>query len=322
MAEDMVLIAGSANPELAEEISKKLDIALHPLEVKQFSDGEKYVRIGKSVRGTRVFVIQPTSPPTNDTLMELLLIIDALKRSSAKEINVVVPYFGYSRQDRKTLPREPISARVVANMIEMAGAHRVITFDLHADQIQGFFDIPVDNLETTLLFADFLLDKKKKDVVVVAPDVGGAKRARRLARELGAPIAIIDKRRMGHAEAEAINIIGEVEGKFAILIDDMIDTAGTISSAAEALKKAGAKEACIIATHALFSGDAIEKLDQDFISMVGVTNSVAIAKEKRFKKLEIISIAEILAGSIKKIYEGTSMGEFFEALQEKIEKKK
>ena len=322
MAEDMILIAGTANPELSQEIAKNLKVDLHPIEVKQFNDGEMYVHIGKSVRGTRVFVIQPTSPPTNDTLMELLLIIDALKRSSAKEINVVVPYFGYSRQDRKTIPREPISARVVANMIEKAGAHRVITFDLHADQIQGFFDIPVDNLETTLLFADYLLSKGKKDMVIVAPDVGGAKRARRLARELGAPIAIIDKRRTEHGKAEAINIIGEVKGKFAIIVDDIIDTAGTISSAAKAVKEAGAAEACIIATHALFSGDAVSKLDQDFVSMIGVTNSITLPKEKQFAKLEVISLAEISAGSIKKIYEGTSMGEFFDALREKVEKKK
>jgi ribose-phosphate pyrophosphokinase len=322
MAKEMVLIAGSANQELAEDIAGKLKIALHPIEVKQFADGEMYVRIGKSVRGMRVFVIQPTSPPTNDTLMELLLIIDALKRSSAKEINVVVPYFGYSRQDRKTLPREPISARVVANMIEGAGAHRLITFDLHADQIQGFFDIPVDNLETTLLFADYLLGKGKKDIVVVAPDVGGAKRARRLARELDAPIAIIDKRRTGHGQAEALNIIGEVKGKFAILVDDIIDTAGTISNAAKAVKEAGAVEACIIATHALFSADAVSKLDQDFISMVGVTNSIAIPKDKRFAKLEVISLAEILAGSLKKIYEGTSMGDFFDEMKARITTKK
>ena len=322
MAEEMVLIAGTANQELATDIAGKLGVALHPIEVKQFADGEMYVRIGKSVRGMHVFVIQPTSPPTNDTLMELLLIIDALKRSSAKEINVVVPYFGYSRQDRKTIPREPISARVVANMIEGAGAHRLITFDLHADQIQGFFDIPVDNLETTLLFADYLLGKGKKDIVIVAPDVGGAKRARRLARELDAPIAIIDKRRTAHGKAEALNVIGEVNGKFAIIVDDIIDTAGTISNAAKAVKEAGAAEACIIATHALFSADAVSKLDQDFISMVGVTNSIAIPKEKRFAKLEVISLAEILAGSLKKIYEGTSMGDFFDEMKARIATKK
>jgi ribose-phosphate pyrophosphokinase len=198
----------------------------------------------------------------------------------------------------------------------------LITFDLHADQIQGFFDIPVDNLETTLLFADYLLGKGKKDIVVVAPDVGGAKRARRLARELDAPIAIIDKRRTGHGQAEALNIIGEVKGKFAILVDDIIDTAGTISNAAKAVKEAGAVEACIIATHALFSADAVSKLDQDFISMVGVTNSIAIPKDKRFAKLEVISLAEILAGSLKKIYEGTSMGDFFDEMKARITTKK
>jgi len=322
MSKKICLLAGSSNLELAKEISSNLKVPLIPIEVKNFNDGEIYVHIEKSVRGSDVFLIQPTSPPVNDKLIELLLIIDACKRASAKEINVIVPYYGYSRQDRKNMPREPISAKVVANLIETAGADRVITFDLHVDQIQGFFNIPVDNLEAISLVAGYILDKKLKDLVIVAPDVGGARRARKLAKILDTNIAIIDKRRPEHGVAEIMNIIGKVKGKNAILIDDIIDSAGTITGAAKALKEKGAKDIYIIATHAIFSGPAVERLKDDSIKEVVVTNTIEIPKEKRFHKLKIISLAKLIANSITKVHEGTPMGVLFDDLYKKIEEKR
>ena len=321
MAKKISLISGTANSELAKEISTHLKEHLVPIEIKRFNDGESYVHIEKSVRGSIVFIIQPTSPPVNDNLMQLLLITDACKRASAKEINAVVPYYGYSRQDRKALPREPISAKLVANLIEAAGVDRVITFDLHVDQIQGFFNIPVDNLEVVSLIADYLLDKKLKDVIVVAPDVGGARRARRLAKILNTNIAIIDKRRPEHGVAEIMNVIGDVKNKNCILFDDIIDTAGTITSAAKALKDCGARDIFIAATHAIFSGPAVDKLKDNSIKEVIVTNTIDIPKEKRFGKLKVVSLAKLLADSITKVYEGTPMGVLFDDLYNKIEEK-
>jgi len=322
MSKKISLIAGSSNIELAKEISSHLKTELTPIEVKNFNDGETYVHIEKSVRGSNVFIIQPTSPPVNDKLIELLLIIDACKRASAREINVIIPYYGYSRQDRKNLPREPISAKVVANLIETAGADRVVTFDLHVDQIQGFFNIPVDNLEAISLVSNYILDKKLKDLVVVSPDVGGARRARRLAKILDTNIAIIDKRRPEHGVAEIMNIIGRVKDKNAIITDDMIDSAGTISRAAKALKGKGAKDIYITATHALFSGPAVKRLQDDSIKEVIVTNTISLPEEKKFDKLKIISLAKLLADAITRIYEGTPMGVLFEDLYKKIEQKK
>lgn len=322
MPNKISLIAGSANLELAKEISSYLKVPLTPVEIKHFNDGEIYVHIEKSVRGSIVFIIQPTSPPVNENLMQLLLITDACKRASAKEINAVMPYYGYSRQDRKNLPREPISAKLVANLIEVAGVDRVVTFDLHVDQIQGFFNIPTDNLEAVSLIANYLLDKKLKNIVVVAPDVGGARRARRLAKILNANIAIIDKRRPEHGVAEIMNVIGDVKYKNCILFDDIIDTAGTISSAAKALKENGAKDIYIVATHAIFSEPAIERLKDNSIKEVIITNTINIPKEKRFNKLKIISLAKLLANTITKIYEGTPMGILFDDLYKKIEQKR
>lgn len=322
MAKKITLLAGSSNIELAKEVSKFIGVPLTPISTKKFNDGESYVHIEQSVRGSTVFVIQPTSPQVNDNLMELLLIIDALKRASATEINAVIPYYGYSRQDRKTMPREPISARLVANLIEKAGADRVVTFDLHADQIQGFFDIPVDNLEVTSLFAEYILDHGYKDIIIVAPDVGGAKRARRLGRLLDAGIAIIDKRRPAHNEAEVLNIVGDVQGMHAIILDDIIDTAGTISSAAKVLKERGAKAVSLFATHAVFSGPAHKRLDQPFIKEVVVTNSIIISPDKRFSKLKIVSLSPILSETINTIFEGRPMGVIFDKLAENVEAKK
>jgi len=322
MSKKISLLAGTSNLELAKEISSCLKVPITPIETKHFSDGEIYVHIEKSVRGSNVFIIQPTSPPVNQNLMQLLLIVDACKRASAKEINVVVPYYGYSRQDRKNIPREPISAKLVANLIETAGANRVVTFDLHVDQIQGFFNIPVDNLEAISLIADYILNKKLKDIVVVAPDVGGARRARKLAKILDTNIAIIDKRRPEHGVAEIMNIIGDVKDKTAIIIDDIIDSAGTISSAVKALKEKGTKDIYITATHAILSGPAVERLKDESIKEVIVTNTIDIPKEKRFDRLKIISLAKLLANSITKIYEGTPMGILFDDLYKKIEEKK
>jgi len=322
MSKKISLIAGTANLELAKEISSHLKVKLTPIEIKRFNDGEIYVHIEKSVRGSDVFIIQPTSPPVNDKLIELLLIIDACKRASAREINVIIPYYGYSRQDRKTMPREPISAKLVANLIETAGADRVVTFDLHVDQIQGFFNIPVDNLEAVSLIADYLINKKLKDAIVVSPDVGGARRARRLAKILDTNIALIDKRRPAHGVAEIMNVIGNVKDKNVIITDDIIDTAGTITNAAKALKEKGAKDIYIAATHALFSGPAVERLKDNSIKEVIITNTIVLQKEKRFDKLKIISLAKLLADSITKIYEGTPMGVLFDDLYKKIEEKR
>ncbi len=316
------LLAGTASLELAKEISQYLKVPLTPIEIKFFNDGEIYVHIKESVRGCIVFLIQSTSSPVNEKLMELLLITDALKRASAKEINAIIPYYCYSRQDRKNLPREPISAKLVANLMETAGIERVITFDLHVDQIQGFFNIPVDNLESLPLIADYFSEKKLENTVVVAPDVGGARRARRLASILNTNIAIIDKRRLVHGVAEILNIIGDVKNKDIILVDDIIDTGGTIISAAKALKEKEVKNIYICATHALLSPPAVERLKDDIIKEVLVTNTVTIPKEKRFDKLKIISLAKLIADSITKIYKGTPMGVLFDDLYKKIENKR
>jgi len=316
------LISGSANKELAKEISSHLGIPLTPIEIKRFKDGETYIHIEESVRGSVVFLIQPTSPPTNDNLVELLLIVDALRRASAKEINAIIPYFGYARQDRKSLPREPISAKLVANLITAAGVDRVITFDLHVDQIQGFFDIPLDNLEALPLIADYILDKDLNDVVVVSPDAGGAKRTRRLAKLLEMPLAIIDKRRPKHGEAKVLNIIGEVKGKTAILVDDMIDSAGTVQKASQVLIEKGASEVLICATHPLLSPPAMDRIKDEAIKEVIVTNTLAIPIEKKSPKIKVLSVAKLLAESINRIYKGEPMGVLFDSFYKKLEEKR
>src|SRR3989338_934179 len=318
MEDKIKLIAGTANSELAKEISSYLNTALTPITIKKFNDGETYCKIEKSVRGSHVFIIQSTSPPVNENLMELLVIVDAAKRASAKEITTVIPYYGYGRQDRKAEPREPITAKLVANLITKAGVDRVVTFDLHVDQIQGFFDIPVDNLEAIPLMADYILDKKLKDIVVVAPDAGGVKRARSLAKLLNASLAIIDKRRPKHGVAKIMNIIGDITGKTAILIDDIIDTAGTITTAAQLLDQKGAKEVYVCATHPVFSGPAIDRLKDKSIKEVIITNTIHIPSKKRIKKIKIISLAPLLAESIKRIHDGSPMGVIFEGLYSKI----
>ncbi|MBV06237.1 MAG: ribose-phosphate pyrophosphokinase [Candidatus Woesearchaeota archaeon] len=320
--EHIRLIGGSANSELAEEISSKLGVPLTPIEVKRFNDGEIYCKVKNSVRGCKVFVIQSTSNPVNENLMELLILVDALKRASAKEITAIIPYYGYGRQDRKAEPREPITAKLVANLLTKAGVDRVITFDLHVEQIQGFFDIPVDNLEAIPQIAEYLLDKKIVDPIVVSPDVGGTKRAIRLAKLIDAPLAIIDKRRPAHGESKIMNVVGEVKGKTVILIDDIIDTAGTISKAAEVMLEKGAREVYICASHAVFSGKAIEKLGSDAIKEVIVTNTIKIADEKKIGKIKIISVASLLSESIKRVYEGLPLGVLFEGIYDRLAKKR
>ena len=315
------LISGTANKKLADEVAKMLGISLTPVEIKRFHDGEIYCRVLESVRGCDVFIIQPTSPDSSLNLMELLIMVDALKRSSPDKITAVIPYYGYCRQDKKIKPREPITAKLVANMLQVAGVDRIIMFDLHVPQIQGFFDIPTDNLEVVPIFADYIANKKLKGIVVVSPDAGGAARARDFGKVLNAPIAIVDKRRPEPNVAEVENVIGDVRGKVAILVDDIIDTAGTMTEAANILIKFGAKEVYAVATHSILSDPAMERLSKSQIKEVVVTNTINIPKEKITDKLKIISIAPLLAETIKRTHEGLPMGVVYERLYKKLEEK-
>ncbi|WP_124058285.1 ribose-phosphate diphosphokinase [Vaginisenegalia massiliensis] len=302
----------SSNRPLAEKVAEKVGIELGQINISHFSDGEIKVNIEESVRGDHVYIIQSTSFPVSDHMMELLIMIDALRRASAKTINVVLPYYGYARQDRKAQSREPITAKLVANMITMAGADRVLTLDLHAAQIQGFFDIPVDHLMGAPLIANYFLEKDLvgEDVVVVSPDHGGVTRARKLAEFLKAPIAIIDKRRPKPNVAEVMNIIGDVNGKTCIIIDDMIDTAGTITLAAQALIDKGAKEVYASCTHPILSGPACQRLEESPIKRVVVTDSIQL-KDRPLSKLDIISVDELLAEAIKRVHENRSVSPLF-----------
>lgn len=311
---NIVLISGNSNVPLSEEISRLLDIPLCATEIKKFADGEISVRVAESIRGSDVFILQPTCPPVNDNLMELLIIIDALKRASAGRINVVMAYYGYSRQDRKDRSRVPITAKLVADLISVAGADRVISVDLHADQIQGFFDIPLDRLQAMPIIADYILEHgfDLDKLVVVSPDVGSVKRSRALAERLGGvPLAIIDKRRPKENIAEVMNIIGDVKGKDVIMIDDIIDTGGTLVGAAEALKKLGAEHIFAACTHALLSGPAIERIKNSPIDKLVATNTIPLSPEKKIDKIVIVSIAELLAKAIQRIHEGKSVSILF-----------
>lgn len=314
------LISGTANMPLAKEVSKYLGIGLTPVEIKQFSDGETYARIQESVRGCDVYIIQPTNSDVNDNLMQLLILADALKRSSPVSITAIIPYYGYSRQDKKTKSREPITAKLVANMIQTAGVDRVIFFELHVPQVQGFFDIPSDDLDLLPLFAEHLLKKGVKDPVIVSPDAGGARRARALAELFGAPIAIVDKRRSQHNVAKVENVIGDVKGKTCVLVDDMIDTGGSIAAAGDILLKHGAKEVYAMATHAVFSGNAVEKLEKSSLKEVVVSNTIHLPEERRKGKITVLSIAQLLAEDIKRTHEGTSMGSYYDSLYKRLGK--
>lgn len=302
----------NSNRGLAEEIVKHLGVELGKSSVSRFSDGEIQINIEESIRGSEVFVIQSTSEPVNEHLMELLIMIDALKRASAATINIVMPYYGYARQDRKARAREPITAKLVANLLETAGATRVIAIDLHAPQIQGFFDIPVDQLMAVPILANYFNEKQLSDVVVVSPDHGGVTRARRLADRLKTPIAIIDKRRPRPNVAEVMNIIGDIDGKTAIIIDDIIDTAGTITLAADALIEKGAKEVYACCTHPVLSGPAIERIERSNIKELVVTNTIALPEEKKITKITQLSIAPLLSEAIIRVYERQSVSTLFD----------
>lgn len=303
----------SSNEPLAEKIAGYLGIELGKLTVDKFADGEIAISIEESIRGDHVFIVQSTSYPTSDNIMELLIMIDALRRASAKTITAVIPYYGYARQDRKAKPREPITAKLVANIITEAGADRIVALDLHAAQIQGFFDIPMDHLLGAPLLASWFIDNDLKgdEVVVVSPDHGGATRARKLAEFLEAPIAIVDKRRPKPNVSEVMNIIGEVEGKKAIIIDDMIDTAGTIINAAQAILDRGAISVYACATHGVFSPPAIERIENSVIEKMIVTDSIYLPEEKRIDKIELISVSELIGQAIERIYEERSVSPLF-----------
>ncbi|WP_096156072.1 MULTISPECIES: ribose-phosphate diphosphokinase [Bacillus] len=302
----------NSNIALAEEIATHIGVPLGKCSVARFSDGEVQINIEESIRGCDVFVIQSTSAPVNEHIMETLIMIDALKRASAKTINIVMPYYGYGRQDRKARAREPITAKLVANLLETAGATRVITLDLHAPQIQGFFDILIDHLMGVPILAEYFESKGLEDIVIVSPDHGGVTRARKLADRLKAPIAIIDKRRPRPNVAEVMNIVGHIEGRTAILIDDMIDTAGTITLAANALIENGAKEVYACCTHPVLSGPAIERIDSSKIKELVVTNTIALSEEKKSSKITELSVAKLISEAIVRVYEQKSVSTLFD----------
>ncbi|MDD2281783.1 MAG: ribose-phosphate diphosphokinase [Eubacteriales bacterium] len=303
----------TSNLTLAAAIADKIEIPLGNGEVVRFSDGEVSVRIDESVRGSDVYIIQSTCNPCNDNLMELLVMIDALKRASAKRITAVIPYYGYARQDRKTRPRDPITAKLVANLLTVAGANRILTIDLHAGAIQGFFDIPVDHMTAVPLLAEHFANKDTKDLVVVSPDMGGVTRARDMAQRLRVPIAIIDKRRPQANVAEIMNIIGDIEGKQAVLVDDIIDTAGTIVLGAQALLDRGATKVFACCTHPVFSGPALERLVNSCISEVVVCDTIPLPEEKQLPILRKCSVAALLADAIVRIHEDLSISTLFDA---------
>lgn len=306
------IFSGNSNPQLAKEIAEHIGLPLGNADFRNFSDGEIRIDLKESVRGADCFLIQSTCYPVNDNLMEILVMLDALKRASAKSINVVIPYYGYARQDRKARARDPITAKLVANLLETAGANRVIVMDLHATQIQGFFDIPVDHLLGVPILAKYFLSKQLEDVVVVSPDHGGVTRARKLAERLSAPIAIIDKRRPEPNVAEVMNIVGNIEGKVCVLIDDIIDTAGTISIAANALVENGAKEVYACCTHPVLSGPAMERIANSKIKELVVTNTIPIPEEKMIDKIKVLSVAPLIGEAIIRVHEELSVSKLFD----------
>ncbi|OGS34176.1 MAG: phosphoribosylpyrophosphate synthetase [Elusimicrobia bacterium RIFOXYC2_FULL_34_12] len=305
------VFSGTANLKLSKEVSSYLKNPLGNIDVGRFPDGEIKVKINQNVRNSDVFIIQPSSTPANENLMELLIIIDALRRASVQRITAVIPYFGYSRQDRKAEPRVPISAKLVSNLITVAGADRILTLDLHAGQIQGFFDIPVDNLYVRPVLVDYFIKKKLQKVVVVSPDAGGVERARSFAKRIKSGLAIIDKRRLSPEEAEVMHIIGDVKNKNIIIVDDMIDTAGTLVKAAQALKNAGANDIYATAAHGIFARDAYTKIENSVVKEVIVTNSI-YHENIGSKKIKVLSIGNLLAEAILRIHKGSSVSNLFE----------
>lgn len=308
---ELKIFCGNSNRELAGEIADYLGISLGDAKVKTFQDGEISTWINESVRGADVFVVQPTCSPTNDNIMELLILMDALRRASAARITAVVPYYGYARQERKARAREPITAKLVANIITAAGATRLVAMDLHAPAIQGFFDIPVDHLPGVPILAEYFLEKELNDICVVSPDIGGVGRARNFAERIGASLAIVDKRRPEPNVSEIMHVIGELEGKTAVLIDDIIDTAGTITQAASVLIEKGATEVYACCTHPVLSTPAVERLNKSVIKEVVVTNTIPLSKEKESSKIKVLSVAPLLGEAIVRIHEDLSVSKLF-----------
>ena len=312
MTYDLKLFSGSANRPLAEEIAQYLHLPLGDADVSRFSDGEVFVQVNESVRGTDVFVVQPTCPPVNDTLMELLVMMDAFKRASARRITAVLPYYGYGRQDRKVMPRVPITAKLVADLITAAGCHRLLAVDLHAGQIQGFFNIPVDHLfAAPPVIVDYLAKKDLQDLVLVSPDAGGVERARAIAKRLNAGLAIIDKRRDGPNVALFMYLIGDVKNKDVVVIDDMIDTAGTLIQAVEAVKREGARRVLACAVHGVLSGPALKRIEESPLEEVIITNSVPMTPGKASPKVHVLSVAPLLAEAIRRIHDEESVSTLF-----------
>jgi len=311
MRNELKIFAGKANPKLVEEICKYVGVPLGKAMVTRFADGECRVKIEENVRGTDCFIIQPTSPPVNDNLMELLTMIDAFCRASAKRITAVIPYYGYGRQDKKDEPRVPITAKLVADLITVAGADRVLTMDLHAGQIQGFFRIPVDNLYATPVLLDYFQKKELRKLVVISPDPGGVERARAFAKRMKASLALVDKRRPAPNLASVMNIIGEVEGRNVIILDDLIDTGGTITGVVEALKKKGSRDIFAACSHGVLSGSAVQNIEKSELKELVITNSINLPDEKRSKKITILSIADLLGEAVKRIHRETSVSTLF-----------
>ena len=309
----MKVLAGTSNSRLCENIARQLKLKLVNSNIKRFADGEVYIEINENIRGNSIFVVQSTSNPANDNLMELLICIDALRRSSAKNITAVIPYFGYARQDRKVVPRTAISAKLVSNLITNAGANRILSVDLHAGQIQGFFDIPVDNLFSTPIFAKHIKRKLRiNNLICVAPDVGGVERARSLGRRINVSIAIVDKRRPAPGKSEVMNIVGNIKNKNCVIVDDIIDTGGTIVNAAKALKDKDAKDIYVYITHAVLSGQAVEQIEKSQIKKLITTDTIDNSKKiKESKKIEIISMAPIISEAMKRIANSTSVSSLF-----------
>jgi ribose-phosphate pyrophosphokinase len=305
------LFSGNANIDLAREICAFLSVPMGAAEVKRFSDGEINVDIGENVRGADVFIVQSTCPPVNDNLVELLILMDALKRSSAKRVTAVIPYYGYARQDRKVLPRAPITAKLVADLLTAAGVSRVLTMDLHAGQIQGFFNIPVDHLYAAPVMLDHIKANWDNEIVFVSPDAGGVERARAFAKRLNATLAIIDKRRRGANESQVMNIIGDVEGKSAVLLDDMVDTAGTMVQGAAAVRRNGAKHVFACATHPVLSGPSIERLEKSEVEQLVVTNTIPLGEKAACRKIRVLSVANLLGEAIKRIHFNDSVSSLF-----------
>lgn len=308
----MIIFTGNANPVLAQEICDYLDMPLGRASVQTFSDGEVYVEIGENVRGADVYVIQPTCPPVNDNMMELLIMVDALRRASARRITAVLPYYGYARQDRKVAPRVPISAKLVADIITTAGARRVLAMDLHATQIQGFFSIPVDHLFAAPVLLDYLKERFTGKSVMVSPDAGGVERTRALAKRFGAGLAIIDKRRNKPNESEVMYIVGDVKGKIAVILDDMVDTAGTLCKAAYALKEHGADEVHACVTHPVLSGPAISRIKDSVLKSLVVTNTIPLREEaQNVEKIKVLSVSALLGEAIRRIHDESSVSSLF-----------